>query len=345
MWPEYIERLDSGLDLEPLEIQSVLQAILEDTADIESVKRFLLALHKKGETAEEVSALVEQLYRNALPINISERAVDTVGTGGDGAHTINISSTAAIVAAAAGARVVKHGSRAVSSKSGASDFYGALGVAYDLGAAGVERTVRELGIGFCFAPVFHPAMKNAAPARRELGVPTVFNFLGPLANPAKPKAAAIGVADDRIHLVMAQVMADKGCDGFVFRGDDGLDEITLDGTTSVLTIGGDGISSDRIDAKDFGIDNAPISAVVGGDGAENAAISQRILAGERGAPRDIVLLNSAVTIAAFDGEDHLSLHERVAKAMPRAIDAIDSGKATALLQKWAALSTDISSAH
>ena len=192
LWPEYIERLDAGLDLEPVEIQSVLQAILEDTPDIESVKRFLLALHRKGETAEEVSALVEQLYRNATPINIPERAVDTVGTGGDGAHTINISSTAAIVAAAAGARVVKHGSRAVSSKSGASDFYGALGVAYDLGPEGVERTVRELGIGFLFAPVFHPAMKNAAPARKALGVPTVFNFLGPLANPAKPKAAAIG---------------------------------------------------------------------------------------------------------------------------------------------------------
>ena len=140
LWPDYVERLDAGLDLEPLEIQSVLQEILEDTADIESVKRFLLSLHKKGETAEEVSALVEQLYRNALPINISERAVDTVGTGGDGAHTINISSTAAIVAAAAGARVVKHGSRAVSSKSGASGFYGALGVAYDLGPAGVGRT-------------------------------------------------------------------------------------------------------------------------------------------------------------------------------------------------------------
>ncbi len=345
LWPEFIDRLDAGLDLEPAEIQSVLQSILEDTADIESVKRFLLSLHKKGETAEEVSALVEQLYRNAMPINIPERAVDTVGTGGDGAHTINISSTAAIVAAAAGARVVKHGSRAVSSKSGASDFYGALGVAYDLDAAGVERTVRELGIGFCFAPVFHPAMKNAAPARRELGVPTVFNFLGPLANPAKPKAAAIGVADDRIHLVMAQVMADKGCDGFVFRGDDGLDEITLDGTTSVLSIGGAGISSDRIDAKDFGLDNAPISAVVGGDGAENAAISKRILAGERGAPRDIVLLNTAVTIAGFDGELHLSLHERIAKSMPRAIEAIDSGAATALLEKWASLSTEISSAH
>jgi anthranilate phosphoribosyltransferase len=188
-------------------------------------------------------------------------------------------------------------------------------------------------------------MKNAAPARRELGVPTVFNFLGPLANPAKPKAAAIGVADDRIHLVMAQVMAAKGCDGFVFRGDDGLDEITLDGATSVLSIGREEISSDRIDAKDFGLDNAPISAVVGGDGAENAAIALRILAGERGAPRDIVLLNTAVTIAAFEGELDLSLHERISKAMPRAIDAIDSGKATELLKKWAALSTEISSAH
>ncbi|MBP6147589.1 MAG: anthranilate phosphoribosyltransferase [Candidatus Planktophila sp.] len=345
LWPEYIERLDAGLDLEPAEIQSVLQSILEDSADIESVKRFLLSLHKKGETAEEVSALVEQLYRNAKPLNISERAVDTVGTGGDGAHTINISSTAAIVAAAAGARVVKHGSRAVSSKSGASDFYGALGVAYDLGPAGVEQTVRELGIGFCFAPVFHPAMKNAAPARKELGVPTVFNFLGPLANPAKPKAAAIGVANDRIHLVMAQVMAAKGCDGFVFRGDDGLDEITLDGATSVLSIGREEISSDRIDAKDFGLDNAPVSAVVGGDGAENAAIARRILAGERGAPRDIVLLNTAVTIAAFDGELDLSLHERIAKSLPRAINAIDSGAATSLLEKWAALSTEISSAQ
>jgi anthranilate phosphoribosyltransferase len=345
LWPEFVERLNAGLDLAPVEIQSVLQEILEDTADIESVKRFLLVLHEKGETAEEVSALVEQLYRNATPISIIDRAVDTVGTGGDGAQTINISSTAAIVAAAAGARVVKHGSRAVSSKSGASDFYGALGVAYDLDAAGVERTVRELGIGFCFAPVFHPAMKNAAPARKALGVPTVFNFLGPLANPAKPKAAAIGVADDRIHLVMAQVMSAKGCDGFVFRGDDGLDEITLDGTTSVLSIGRDEISSDRIDARDFGLDSAPISAVVGGDGAENAAISRRILQGERGAPRDIVLLNTAVTIAAFDGELELSLHERISKALPRAIDAIDSGKAITLLEKWAALSTEISSAR
>lgn len=342
LWSEFTERMDSGLDLAPEEIQSVLQAILEERADIESIKAFLLSLHKKGETAEEVSALVSQLYANATPISITERAVDTVGTGGDGAHTINISSTAAIVAAAAGARVVKHGSRAVSSKSGASDFYANLGIVHDLGPAGVERTVRELGIGFCFAPVFHPAMKNAAPARRELGVPTVFNFLGPLANPARPKAAAIGVADDRIHLVMAQVMADKGCDGFVFRGDDGLDEITLDGPTSVLSIGGEEISSDRIDARDFGIDSAPLSAIVGGDGAENARIAMNIFRGEHGAHRDIVLLNAAVTIAAFDGELNLSVHERVEKSLTRAAHSIDSGASLELTQKWAALSQEIS---
>jgi anthranilate phosphoribosyltransferase len=342
LWKEFIDRMDSGLDLQPDEIQGVLQTILEERADIESIKAFLLSLHSKGESAEEVSALVTQLYANALPINIADRAVDTVGTGGDGAHTINISSTAAIVAAAAGAIVVKHGSRAVSSKSGASDFYASLGIVHDLGPEGVARTVRELGIGFCFAPVFHPAMKNAAPARKVLGVPTVFNFLGPLANPARPKAAAIGVADERVHLIMAQVMADKGCDGFVFRGDDGLDEITLDGTTSVLSIGKEEISSDRIDAKDFGINNAPLSAIVGGDGQENADIALQIFKGEKGAHRDIVLLNAAATIAAFDGELNLSVHERIEKSLIRAVKSIDTGAALDLTQKWAALSQEIS---
>ena len=342
LWPDYIARLDAGLDLEPTEIQSVLQAILEDTADIESVKAFLLALHKKGETAEEVSALVEQLYRNATPISIPERAVDTVGTGGDGAHTINISTTAAIIAAAAGARVVKHGNRAVSSKSGASDFLEALGVAPGLTGAGVERTVRELGIGFCFAPVFHPAMRFAAPARKELGVPTVFNILGPLANPAKPKAAAIGVANERMHLVMAQVLAEKGCDGFVFRGDDGLDEITLATTTSVLSIGNAEIKSDRIDAKDFGMQNAPIEAIVGGDATENARISRAIFAGERGAPRDAVLLNAAAAIAAFEGDMQSDVKERLTLGLERAVRAVDSGAALSLLDKWAALTQEIS---
>ena len=341
-WSELVEKLNSGLDLERDEIQSAMEEILGGESDIEGVKSFLLALKAKGETSDEVGSLVEVLYAHAGPITISERAVDTVGTGGDGAHTINISTTAAIIAAAAGARVVKHGNRAVSSKSGASDFLEALGVVPGLNGAGVERTVRELGIGFCFAPIFHPAMRFAAPARKELGVPTVFNILGPLANPAKPQAAAIGVANDRMHLVMAQVLAEKGCDGFVFRGDDGLDEITLATTTSVLSIGKAEIKSDRIDAKDFGMQNAPIEAIVGGDADENARISRAIFAGERGAPRDAVLLNAAAAIAAYEGDMESDVKERLTTGLERAGHAVDSGAALELLDKWAALTQEIS---
>ena len=341
-WSALTEKLLAGLDLEKDEIQGAMREILGGDSDIENVKSFLLALKSKGETSDEVGALVEVMYAHAAPISILERAVDTVGTGGDGAHTINISTTAAIIAAAAGARVVKHGNRAVSSKSGASDFLEALGVVPGLTGPGVERTVRELGIGFCFAPIFHPAMRFAAPARKELGVPTVFNILGPLANPAKPSAAAIGVANERMHLVMAQVLAEKGCDGFVFRGDDGLDEITLTTTTSVLSIGKGEIKSDRIDAKDFGMQNAPIEAIVGGDASENAAISRAIFAGERGAPRDAVLLNAAAAIAAFEGDMESDVKERLSLGLERAIVAVDSGAALTLLDKWAALTQEIS---
>ena len=341
-WSACISKIQSGLDLEPFEIQSVMREILSGSANTEGIKEFLLALKNKGETSEEVGALVAEMYAHSAPINISERAVDTVGTGGDGANTINISTTAAIVAAAAGVRVVKHGSRAVSSKSGASDFLEALGVVPGLDGKGVERTVAELGIGFCFAPVFHPSMRFAAPARKELGVATIFNILGPLSNPAKPKAAAIGVANDRMHLVMAQVLAEKGCDGFVFRGDDGLDEITLATTTSVLSIGRAEISSDRIDAKDFGLGNAPVEALVGGDAQENARISRAIFSGERGAPRDAVLLNAAAAIAAFEGDLDVDIKVRLTAGLQRAINAIDSGDATILLEKWAALTQEIS---
>jgi len=334
--------MESGLDLEPEEAQALMREVLEDRSDKEVLKRFLLALKNKGETAEEVSALVQQMYLHCAPITITERAVDTVGTGGDGAHTINISTTAAIIAAAAGSRVVKHGNRAASSKSGAGDLLEALGVAINLDGEKVARTVAELGIGFCFAPIFHPAMRFAAPARKELGTATVFNILGPLANPARPKAAAIGVANERMHLVMAQVLAERGVEGFVFRGDDGLDEITLATSTSVLTIGGGEISSDRIDAKDFGLSNAPISALVGGDASENARITKAIFGGERGAPRDAVLLNAAAAIAAFDGETDRTIQERISTSLIKASAAVDSGAASQLLEKWATLSQTLS---
>ena len=340
-WAGVIAKLESGLDLLPAEAQSVMREVLEDRADKEILKSFLIALKNKGETPEEVGALVSQMYQFCAPITITERAVDTVGTGGDGAHTINISTTAAIIAAAAGSRVVKHGNRAASSKSGAGDLLEALGVAINLDGAKVAQTVSALGIGFCFAPIFHPAMRFAAPARKELATATVFNILGPLANPAKPKAAAIGVANDRMHLVMAQVLAERGVEGFVFRGDDGLDEITLATSTSILTIGNGEISSDRIDAKDFSLANAPISALVGGDAQENARITKAIFAGERGAPRDAVLLNAAAAIAAFDGEFELSIHERISRSLKKAADSIDSGKASSLLQEWVLLSNKL----
>jgi anthranilate phosphoribosyltransferase len=281
------------------------------------------------------------MYQHCAPISITARAVDTVGTGGDGAHTINISTTAAIIAAAAGSRVVKHGNRAASSKSGAADLLEVLGVAINLNGEQVSRTVAELGIGFCFAPVFHPAMRFAAPARKELATATVFNILGPLANPARPRAAAIGVANERMHPVMAQVLSDRGVEGFVFRGDDGLDEITLATSTSVLTIGNGEITSDRVDAKDFGLSNAPIEALVGGDAAENARITKAIFSGEKGAPRDAVLLNAAAAIAAFDGEKELGIHERLNKSLTKAAIAVDSGAAKSLLEKWALLTQEI----
>jgi len=340
-WAGTIAKLESGLDLLPAEAQSVMREVLENRADKEILKSFLVALKNKGETPEEVGALVAQMYQFCAPITITERAVDTVGTGGDGAHTINISTTAAIIAAAAGSRVVKHGNRAASSKSGAGDLLEALGVAINLDGAKVAQTVSELGIGFCFAPFFHPAMRFAAPARKELATATVFNILGPLANPAKPKAAAIGVASDRMHLVMAQVLAERGVEGFVFRGDDGLDEITLATSTSILTIGNGEISSDRIDAKDFSLANAPISALVGGDAQDNARITKAIFAGERGAPRDAVLLNAAAAIAAFDGEFELSIHERISKSLKKATVSIDSGMASSLLEQWVLLSNKL----
>ena len=337
LWDENIAIVDSGLDLEVDRVQWCMNEILNGAADNSTIKRFLIALKNKGESPEEVGALVAQMYEHCAPISISKRAVDTVGTGGDGAHTINISTTSAIIAAAAGAKVIKHGNRAASSKSGSADLLENLGININLNGQSVEESFATLGIGFCFAPLFHPAMKHAAVARKELGVPTVFNILGPLANPAKPKAAAIGVANERMHLVMAQVLGSRGVDGFVFRGDDGLDEITLATTTSVLSIGTEEITSGLLDPTEFGIAVAPVSALFGGDGAENARITRSIFAGEKGAHRDACVLNAAAAIAAYEGRTELSLHERISSGVEAAIEAIDSGAAHELVNEWALL--------
>lgn len=342
LWSENIAIIESGLDLEIDRVQWCMNEILTGQATNSAIKSFLLALKKKGETPEEVGALVEQMYQHCAPISISPRSVDTVGTGGDGAHTINISTTAAIIAAAGGAKVVKHGNRAASSKSGSADLLENLGINITLDGKAVEECFHTLGIGFCFAPIFHPAMKHAAAARKELATPTVFNILGPLANPARPKAAAIGVANERMHLVMAQVLGERGVDGFVFRGDDGLDEITLATTTSVLSIGSEEIISGLLDPLDFGISRAPISSLTGGDGAENARITREILNGKPGPHRDACVLNAAAAIAAYEGKSELALHERMATGLQKANEAIDSGAANELIAKWSELTQRLS---
>ncbi len=340
-WNRAFELLDNFLDLPSDLVRILMREILEGRADKEDLKRFLLALKAKGETSDEVGAMVAEMYEHAAPITINERAVDIVGTGGDQANTINISTMSAIVAAAAGAVVVKHGNRAASSKSGSADLLEALGVAINLDGKLVAECVSELRIGFCFAPNFHPAMRHAAPARKELGVPTVFNILGPLANPAKPKSAAIGVANDRMHLVMAQVLGDRGVDGFVFRGDDGLDELTLTTTTQVLTIGNGEIESGLINPPDFGISYSPIEKLVGGDASENAKIAISVFEGEVGAPRDAVILNSASAIAAYNNDAELDLQTRFAEGVTEAKAAIDSGAALDLLNRWVKLTQAI----
>ena len=337
LWDENIAIINSGLDLDVDRVQWCMNQILIGQASNETIKDFLIALKTKGESPEEVGALVAQMYEHCAPITISQRAVDTVGTGGDGAHTINISTTAAIIAAASGAKVIKHGNRAASSKSGSADLLENLGININLDGRGVEQSFDELGIGFCFAPIFHPAMKHAAVARKELATATVFNILGPLANPAKPEAAAIGVANERMHLVMAQVLGERGIDGFVFRGDDGLDEITLATSTSVLSIGTEEIISGLIEPSEFGISRGPISSLVGGDGAENARITRSIFEGDKGPHRDACVLNAAAAIAAYEGKTDFLLHDRIAAGVEAAIEAIDSGAAKDLVTRWSTL--------
>jgi anthranilate phosphoribosyltransferase len=285
------------------------------------------------------------MYSYCAPINIAERAVDTVGTGGDGANTINISTTAAIITNAAGARVVKHGNRAASSKSGAADLLEALGIKIDLTGSEVEQTVHKIGIGFCFAPIFHSSMKHAAAARKELGTPTIFNILGPLANPAKAIACAIGVARAELLPLMSQVLLEQGKEGFVFRGDDGLDEVSLSTTTQVIQINDGKLTQSEFNPADLGITSSSVSDLLGGDAKYNADMTMKIFSGLKGPMRDAVTLNAAFAIAAFKADFDLPLQTQIANGFVLANKAIDSGAALSVVKKWAELTNEIVSAR
>lgn len=340
-WEPILHSLAQKQALNPDQVNWAMNQILSGAADIETIKSFLIALRNKGETAEEVISLVEAMYQHAQLISIPDRCVDVVGTGGDGAQTINISTAAAIVTTAAGARTIKHGNRAATSKSGAADLLEAFGININLNATQVSECVRRIGIGFAFAPVFHPAMKNAAQARKELGVPTIFNILGPLANPAKPVAVAIGVARADLFELVAQVLARRGCQGFVFRGDDGLDELSISTTSLVYILNNGEYRLERFDPRELGIEPAPIEALKGGTAAENLDITKRVFAGEKGAYRDAILLNAAAAIAAFKGDLDLGIEQQFANGLVLAKQGIDSGAATQLVERWADLSNEL----
>jgi len=345
IWNEVFTQLEAKSDLTQSLAIGVMTEILEGRAEEENIKKFLLLLKAKGESASDISLLVDQLFRYALPISIADRAVDPVGTGGDGKNSVNISTSAAIVTTAAGARVVKHGSIAASSKSGSADVLTALGIATDLQGEAVAKSVHKLGIGFLKATTFHSALRFAAPARRALGVPTVFNILGPLANPAKPKAIALGVAAPKKLPIMAKVIADRGGEGFAFRGDDGIDELTIGATSTIIQINDGKMSAFTFDPQDIGIERAPLSALVGGTPAENAAIIKDIFKGKEGPVREAILLNAAITIAAFKADFSIGLTQQIANGYVLAAQAIDSGKARELLENWASYTQELAAAQ
>ncbi len=325
-------------DLDAGSAQWAMGEVMAGDASPAQIAAFAVALRSKGETAAEMSGLAEAMLAAAHRIDVPGPAVDIVGTGGDRSHSVNISTMAALVVAGTGARVVKHGNRAASSDCGTADVLEELGVVLTLTPEQVAAVGAEVGITFCFAQVFHPAMRHAAAPRREIGVPTSFNFLGPLTNPAQPIAQAIGCADIGMAPVMAQVFADRGASALVFRGDDGLDELTVSTTSSVWSVSEGRVEAGTIDPARLGIAAAPLEALRGGDRSHNAGVVRSLLAGqERGPIRDAVLLNAAAALSALDaaaGNGSDSLDEALASGLERAASAVDSGAAADVLNRW-----------
>ncbi|MFG2821073.1 anthranilate phosphoribosyltransferase [Kitasatospora sp. NPDC048365] len=337
-WPDVLSVLLRGEDLDRADTAWAMDRIMSGEASPAQVAGFMVALRAKGETVEEISGLVESMYAHAEPLHIPGPAVDIVGTGGDRAKTVNISTMSAVVAAAAGAKVVKHGNRAASSASGATDVLEKLGISPDVSTRRVAEIAEEVGLTFCFAARFHPAMRHAAPARRDLGVPTAFNILGPLTNPARVTAHAIGCFDTRLAGLIAGVLAARGASALVFRGDDGLDELTISTTSHVWVVRGGTVTETQFDPREVGIELVGIEALRGADPEYNAAVARRVFAGERGPVRDAVVLNSAAALVALDLTD-APLAEQIAAAMERTVAAIDSGAAEATLKRWAEATT------
>ncbi|MEU4347310.1 anthranilate phosphoribosyltransferase [Streptomyces sp. NPDC023838] len=336
-WPGVLDALLNGTDQSAEATAWAMDSIMRGEATDAQIAGFAVALRAKGETVTEITGMVRAMYEHANLIEVPGRTVDIVGTGGDGAKTVNISTMSSIVVAGTGAKVVKHGNRAASSASGASDVLEKLGVNLDLTPRQVVQVAEEAGVTFCFAVKFHPALRYVAAARRELGIRTTFNFLGPLTNPARVKAQATGVADARMAPIVAGVLAERGSSALVFRGDDGMDELTTTATSRVWVVRDGAVREEAFDPRDVGIDLVPVEALRGADASYNADVARRLLAGETGPVRDAVLLNSAAALVALEpGED--SLVEQIRAGISRAAESVDSGAARRALERWVAAS-------
>lgn len=336
-WPAILGALTARRDLTTDEARAAMAEILDGAAGPAQIAGYIVALRMKGETVDELTGMVEAMLKAAERVHLAgpeaEVAVDIVGTGGDRSHTINVSTLAALVVAGAGGRVCKHGNRAASSSTGAADLLEALGVRIDCGPEEVARCVEEAGIGFCFAPRFHPAMRHTGPTRRELGIPTAFNFLGPLANPARVRRLMIGVADPRMAERMIGVLAARGCErAMVVHGDDGLDELTVSTTSQVVELRDGDIERYSVDPEALGIAVVPKEALVGGDPGTNAELARQVLAGEPGPHRDIVCLNAGAGLVAAGLAPDLEAGVDAARA------SVDGGGAARALDLLVAVS-------
>ncbi len=339
-WADLLSRLTAGQDLSADDAAWAMGEVLSGEATGVQIAGLAVGLRTKGESVAELRGFVDTMYAHARLLDLPGRWLDVVGTGGDRSMSVNISTMAALVAAGAGARVAKHGNRSASSQAGAADVLEALGVRLDLTPVQVAQVGQQAGITFCFAPAFHPALRHAAVPRRELGIATVFNFLGPLANPARPAAQAVGCADPRMAPLMAGVFAQRGVSAWVFRGDDGLDELTTTTTSQVWAVADGEVTRLEVDPRRFGLPEATAADLRGGDVTANAEVVRTLVDGGRGPVRDAVVLNAGAALAVYaeTGDDPL---DALATGIAQAQEALDSGSARATLDRWVGASRDL----
>ena len=342
-WNSILQDLHAKRDLTREQSSWALSDVMTGRAPEAEVSSFLLALRAKGETVEELAGLIDTMLENCVPLDTGNDAVDIVGTGGDMIGTVNISTMASILAAAAGVPVLKHGSRSASGKTGSSEMLSELGINLELAPDQAARVFKETEITFFFALAFHPAMKHLAPIRKKLGVPTTFNFLGPLANPAQPLATSLGVANEQISPLLAQELAQRGRFGLVSRGNDGLDELTTTASSQIWEVSPDLVTKWELDPTRLGIKRAKLEQLLGGDATHNAQVARDLFAGDTsgklGAVRDIVILNAAGGVVAYQAAKNpelvgSELETRFQSAVQLVTVALESGKADAKLQQW-----------